>query len=115
MLALKRIPWRNRRAKAQEWARRSHAPDSKRVQRRLANGPDFTTILARALHDRRGQLVRRGHLYRGDGRVQAWRIVHSVTGRTDQYDIMLDGRLHLTGGPAIIAAEMPGIKLAPSL
>jgi hypothetical protein len=66
MHALKRIPWKRRRAKAKEWgAKGLLAQAAARVER----GPDFATQRARALDDRRGQRVRHGVTYHGDGRV----------------------------------------------
>lgn len=63
----------------------------------------FKTILPsrferrlRALHDRRGELIREGTSYRA-GRVHDWRIVRSVRGRINQVDLLIDGQLWRTG------------------
>jgi hypothetical protein len=98
MQALLRYPRSQRRAVAQAWARRSHAAEA---AARLARPPDAETERRRALDARRGQLVREGVTYRATGPV-AWRITHSLHGRSDQYDIHLDGKLWRTGGPQLI-------------
>ena len=112
MLALKQIPWRKRKAKAREWALRSHGPDSLRVRRRIDAGPTLETLVWRAKQDRRGTVVRSGHLHRGDGRTQAWAVRWSVEGRTDQYDVLLDGVLWRTGGRERVEEWIPGLRLA---
>lgn len=93
MLALKRIPWRFRRAKAQEWARLSH--ESRRANM-ASRGDDAETTRARALDDARGMVLRHGMTYSAaapDG--VAWTILRSKQGRVNQVD------LHI--GPALVA------------
>lgn len=103
MVALLRYPRNQRRAVASEWGRRSQ-----RVQaaRRIEQGPDAETLRARALHDRRGTVIREGVTYFGDGRVVQWCVRHSVAGRSDQFDIVADGRTWRTGGPRLIRRFM---------
>lgn len=60
MEALLRYPPSQRRAKAQEWARRSHA-------NRKPNEPDLYDAITRAKWDRKGTVIRHGHTYKGDG------------------------------------------------
>lgn len=57
---------------------------------------DADTLRMRALHDRRGELIREGTSYRA-GRVHDWRIVRSVRGRINQVDLIIDGQLWRTG------------------
>ncbi len=106
--ALLRFPKSQRRQVASVYGKRSQATHRRK---RIDRGPSFETIKWRAKDDRRGIMVREGHLYRGDGRVQFWRIIYSVNGRSDQYDITLDGAHWETGGPERIAELMPGIVL----
>lgn len=68
MVALLRYPRSQRRAVARTWAYRSQAAQS---ASRIALGPDADTLRRRALHDARGQIVREGVTYFGDGRVMA--------------------------------------------
>ncbi len=68
---------------------------------RLANPPtvDADTLRMRALHDRRGTLIRSGVLIRwhGDGlRVVPWEIRHSLRGRVNQVDCIRCGVLRRT-------------------
>lgn len=108
MLALKRVPWRFRQAKAREWGRRGHEA---KAHLRAERGPAFDTLLAQAKQDRRGMVLHSGHLYRADGRVQLWQVRWSVAGRCDQFDILLDGRVWKTGGRERVAEWLPGLRL----
>lgn len=92
--ALHRVPRNERRALAQEWARRSNAVQA---EARMARDPDLDTIRSRALHDARGQLLREGCTYRA-GRVVPWQVVRSRAGRTNQIDIIVAGRVWRTCG-----------------
>lgn len=60
MQALLRYPKHQRRAIAQEWARRSQAVQA---MNRIARGPDAETLRKRALEDARGQIEREGCTY----------------------------------------------------
>lgn len=96
MQALLRYPRRERRAVAREWARRSQAVQA---ERRRERGPDLDTLRWRARHDRRGQVLREGVTFFGDGRVVPWRVQHSLRGRVDQFDVVVAGRIWRTAGP----------------
>jgi len=100
LAALLRYSRRERRAVAQSWARRSHAT---RAARRMERGPDADTLRRRALHDARGQIVREGVTYHGNGRVTPWCVRRSVAGRTDQFDVVLAGIVWRTGGARLLA------------
>ena len=95
MVALLRYPRSQRRAVARTWAYRSQAVQS---ASRLVRGPDADTLHRRALHDARGQIVREGVTYCGDGRVVPWCVRRSLTGRVDQFDIVVNGSVWRTGG-----------------
>ena len=95
MVALLRYPRSQRRAVARTWAYRSQAVQS---ASRLVRGPDADTLHRRALHDARGQIVREGITFFGDGRVVPWCVRRSIAGRTDQFDILANGQLWRTGG-----------------
>lgn len=66
-----------------------------RAARRLALGVDAETRRWRALDDRRGRVVR--EIYGAGGSLV--RVVHSVGGRSDQFDVWVDGSLFRTCGP----------------
>jgi len=95
LTALLRYPRRERSAIAQAWARRSHAAQS---EARIARGQDADTVRRRALHDARGQLVREGVTYFGNGRVIPWEVRRSLIGRVDQFDIIVSGYVWRTCG-----------------
>lgn len=61
--------------------------------------PDADTLRRRALHDARGQVIREGVTYRGDGSETPWRVCRSLRGRVDQFDVIVAGRVWRTGGP----------------
>lgn len=65
---------------------------------RLLREPDFETQRARALHDRRGQVVREGCTYTAKGETH-WKVRHAVGGRTDQFEIVANGRVFKCCGP----------------
>lgn len=92
--ALYRYAKRERRAVAQEWARRSNAVQS---EARIARGPDAETVRMRALHDAKGQIVRQGCTYRATGTTH-WHVCRSVSGSVRQFDFVTNGRLKLTAG-----------------
>lgn len=108
MLALKRYPWKRRRAVAREWNRRSQEA---KARLRMERGERFEDAVARAKMDRRGTVLHHGLLYRGDGRVQTWQVRHAVAGRVDQFEIVLDGAVWKRGGPRKIARWMPGLHI----
>ena len=106
MVALKRIPKHLRSAKAREWAKRSNEVQA---AARIERGIDADTMRKRALHDARGQLVREGCTYR-EGKVITWRIVRSVAGRVDQFDVIANGALRETVGKRLIRAKY-GVRI----
>ena len=63
---------------------------------------DADTLRRRALHDARGQIVREGATYFGDGRIVPWSVRRSVCGRSDQLDVFAGGALWRTGGPRLV-------------
>ena len=101
LTALLRYPHRERRAVAKLWARRSHATQA---AARVERGADADTLRRRALHDARGQIVRQGVTFCGNGRVIPWHVRRSIAGRVDQFDIVCAGRVWRTGGARKIAA-----------
>ncbi len=80
---------------AQQWARRSQAVQS---AKRMAREPDADTVRRRALHDARGQVLREGVTYFGDGRIVPWCVRRSLRGRTNQLDIVAGGAVWRTAG-----------------
>lgn len=89
--ALYRYPRGPRRQTvAREWAGRSAAA---RRARSVASGADVDTLDWRSKHDRRGRPV--VALY-APGSVVVVR--HSVAGRSDQFDVLVDGSLWRTCG-----------------
>lgn len=107
MVALLRYPRSQRRAVARTWAYRSQAAQS---ASRIALGPDADTLRRRALHDARGQIVREGVTYFGDGRVVPWCVRRSIAGRVDQFDVIANGQLWRTGGQRKIKTWTQHIK-----
>lgn len=95
LAALLRYPRRERKAVARRWAQRSNAVQA---AARMERGPDFETLRWRARQDARGEIVREGVTFHGDGRVTAWQIRRSVCGRVDQFDVVVDGVVWRTGG-----------------
>lgn len=112
MLALKRIPWRLRREKAREWARKSHAPSGTRESARMARGEPLDAAIWRAKQDRRGQVIRHGVTYSSvhlNG--QPWTVIHSKLGRTSQVDLHIGGSLAFTGSLRTLTRAMKRYKL----
>ena len=71
--------------------RRSWEPGGSHDLRFRSGEPDADTLRQRAAHDRRGRCVLAGRC----GRL-GFAVCHSTAGRTDQYDIFLDGQLVTT-------------------
>jgi hypothetical protein len=93
MEALLRYPKHERRAVAQEWARRSNAVQS---AARMAREPDFDTLRWRALDDARGLILREGTTYRC-GQETNWQLRRSLHGHSNQVDLLVNGLLFRTG------------------
>lgn len=94
MVALKHIPKHLRSAKAREWAHRSNAVQA---ARRIARGVDAETARRRALDDARGAVLREGCTYTTAGDTQ-WQVRRSITGRSDQFDLVANGEVARTAG-----------------
>ena len=103
MQALLCYPRAERRAVAQEWARRSQAVQA---ERRMQRGPDAETLRWRAAQDARGQIMREGVTYFGDGRVVRWCVRRSVAGRVNQLDVVVDGKVWRTTGSRAVRRLM---------
>lgn len=79
---------------------------------------DADTLRRRALHDARGQIIREGITYHGNGRVTPWSVRRSVAGRSDQLDVFVGGALWRTGGQRRVArwlspkSDQNALKLA---
>ena len=99
MHALTRYPRHLRSAIAREWARRSNAVQS---LRRAEREPRFQPPRAPPLYDARGQILREGVCYTAT-KTLAWKVVRSLRGRTDQFDLVSNGRVVRTCG----ARRMP--------
>ena len=109
MLALKRIPWRKRNAKAREWQR---AGCEVKARLRMECGPDPETMRLRALYDARGEVLRHGVTYStAHPEGQAWIILRSKLGRVNQVDLHVAGALYATCGLRTLERGMARAKL----
>lgn len=112
MLALKRYPRHRRRAIAQEWARRSHAPGGTRERNRIARGELFEHAVWRAKDAARGQVLRHGVTYSAaHPGGQPWTILRSKAGRVNQVDLHVGAELVVTCGKRTIERGMKRAKL----
>ena len=59
----------------------------------------------RALHDRKGKVIAEGTSY-AEGKEVAWVIRHSLNGRCDQFDVIVNGYLSRTCGRRAIPAHL---------
>lgn len=66
------------------------------AEARKTREPDFHTARLRALHDRRGELIREGVSYRKTG-PRHWRIIRSLRGRVNQVDLIINNQHWRTG------------------
>lgn len=107
MQALLRYPRAARRAVAQAWARRSQAVQA---AARLNRGADADTLRRRAAHDARGEVLRHGVTFFGDGRVVPWCVRRSVAGRCDQLDLVADARVWRTAGMRLVKKILHGLR-----
>lgn len=89
-----------RRKIASAWGKRGVA---RRSVLRLERGVDADTLSWRAKQDARGQLLREGCSYSAAGE-QCWRVVRSVSGRTDQRDVIVNDAIFKTCGPRRLPA-----------
>ena len=110
MEALKRIPWKYRRAVARKWGARGN--ETQRWQR-IEAGPTWGDIVWRAKQDARGQVMRHGVTYSvlyPEGR--PWTILRSKQGRTNQVDLHVGTVLAYTGSLRSIEWGMGRAKQA---
>jgi hypothetical protein len=75
----------------------SRSGNEARAAKRMALGADADTLRSRALYDARGRTIRQGCDYSAAGE-KHWVVIRSVRGRTDQIDLLRNGRLFRTGG-----------------
>lgn len=73
--------------------------------------PDHETLRKRTLWDRKGEIIRQGATYHGDGRVTNWLLRHAIEGRTDQYELVANGEVFKTGGLRKIPRNFRPISL----
>ena len=99
---IKRSYWARRRAWAS--ARGRQMARARWSKPRLPTEVDADTLRRRALYDARGAAVREGVTFHGDGRVTPWQIRHSMLGRSDQFDVVVDGVVWRTGGARRVRA-----------
>jgi hypothetical protein len=60
--------------------------------------PDWRSIVLRAQHEAKGQVLREGCTYAATGETQ-WQVRRSVAGRVDQLDLVANGEVVRTAGP----------------
>lgn len=107
--ALLRYPKVKRREVAQSWANRSNAAQA---AARIERGPDNETVYRRALDDARGEVLRHGVTYSADKpHGEAWEIVRSKRGRTNQVDVRTGNKLAKTCGLRTVERGMKRAKL----
>ena len=105
-----RNAWARRRAAASERGRRLGAlGNAAQARARMERVPDADTLRQRTLEDARGQTLREGVTY-GDGRVIAWRVRRSQTGRTNQVDVLANGRVRETCGARAVARRLRDVS-----
>lgn len=90
LAALLRYSKTKRRIVSQEWARRSQRTQA---TKRIECGPDAETVRHRVLYDARGAVLREGITYKGNGSVIPWRVRRAITGRVNQVEIVVGGRV----------------------
>lgn len=102
---MRRPNWRTRRRqRAQELGRKRGLASARSMrQRRMEREPDAETVLRRAQHDARGQLVAEGHTYTAHA-VTYWQVVRSRIGQYRQFDEIVDGVVCRTGGVRALAS-----------
>jgi hypothetical protein len=77
------VPFGARQAVSKRWHK---AKAIKRMERE----PDADTVRMRTLHAARGMVVRDGCSWK-DGKRIEWRVIRSIEGRTDQFDVLVTG------------------------
>ena len=73
-------------------------------RKRIADGVDADTLAWRSKEDRRGTVLRSGCTYSATGRVE-WFVRHSIAGRSDQFDLVVNGVTVRTAGRRRIPAR----------
>ena len=68
-----------------------------RAKLAMLREPDWFTVCKRAAHDMRGQVLRDGATYYGDGRESHWSLNRSFRGRLDQVELQVNGAHWRTG------------------
>lgn len=91
LAALDRYEPNERSAKASEWGKRS-------AKQRQPPPIDWETVRYRSLQDRRGTVIRNGLTYTGAGNAVQWVIRHSINGKSNQLDVLVNGSVLLTAG-----------------
>ena len=71
---------------------------------------DADDLCSRAQWDAKGQVIRVGTTYKGDGSIVPWEIRRSFRGRTNQFDVVVNKGLLFTGGARRLREEY-GIRL----
>lgn len=91
---------RRKHLEAKQAIGRARGLASQRVQKacRKTQEIDADTLLRRALHDARGQIVREGCDYQSSDTTH-WKVSRAIKGRTDQFEFVANGRVKLLGGP----------------
>src|SRR5574338_55155 len=90
------VPYSRRKAVSQ---RLLTAKEAKRMMRE----PDYETLHRRSLYDARGRILREGRTYCAAS-VTHWIVRRSQTGRVNQRDVLVDGRLWSICGPRRLPA-----------
>ncbi len=107
MQALHRVPWGQTKERARAWGKLGL---DAQARRRLERGPDADTIYGLMLEARRGKVIRHGITYANTG-AKEWAIVHSVEGRTDHVDLVIDGKVARTCALRPLLRAMARAKL----
>lgn len=109
LAALLSFPRSIRKAKAREWARRSHVA---RMANAAERGETLEAAIWRAKQDARGQVLRRGVTYSAaHPGGQPWTILRSKAGRVNQVDLHVGAELVATCGLRTIERGMKRAKL----
>lgn len=109
LAALLSFPRHMRKAKAREWARRSHVA---RMAKAAERDEPMESAIWRAKQDARGQVLRHGVTYSAaHPKGQSWTIVRSKRGRTNQVDLCIGSDLFATCGLRTLERGMKRAKL----
>ena len=75
-----------------------------RAKKRMLAGVDAETVAWRSKDDRRGLVLRQGCTYSANGNTE-WLVRHSVSGRSDQFDLVANGSVVKTAGARRLPAR----------